>query len=144
MLFYFALLSLSQTTVADFNEFCPKIVKISSDFQQTISFLWQFLSFSTIKSFFLLHLTKTRCIIIFGQKLSISAIVHPLQNFSYFVKLMILLPITSWAFPSKSEWAWLKTCQNMPRPPKYKWCHFAVKPGSNPWIMAVEMNTNDI
>ena len=32
MLFYFALLSRSQTTVTHFNEFCPKIVKISSDF----------------------------------------------------------------------------------------------------------------
>jgi len=32
MLFYFALLSQSQTTVADFDEFCPRIAKISSDF----------------------------------------------------------------------------------------------------------------
>ena len=149
MLFYFALLSLSQTTVADFNKFCPRIVKISSDFQQTISFLWQFLSFSTIhKNFFfciLLHLTKTRCIIIFGQKLSIPAIVHPSRIsvfLSYWWYYYQLLDEPS--LPNLSGRG-LKTCQNMPRPPKYKWwCHFAVKPGSNPWIMAVEMNTNDI
>jgi len=50
MLFYFALLSQSQTTVADFNEFCPRIVKISSDFSTNYFFFMTVLSFSTIKS----------------------------------------------------------------------------------------------
>ena len=146
MLFYFALLSLSQTTVTHFNEFCPKIVKISSDFfNKLFLFYDSFCHFHHKIIFFAFYCTLQNPMHYnFWTKIVNFGHCAPPQNFSFLSYWWYYYQLLDEPSLPNLSGCGLKTCQNMPRPPKYKWCHFAVKPGSNPWIMAVEMNTNDI